>query len=209
MSTRGRFITLEGGEGAGKSTQAVLLADSLRALGQEVVRTREPGGTPGAEILRDLLLSARHDWAMPAEVLLHFAARAEHVARLIEPALAQGAWVICDRFADSTMVYQGHALCGNRNAIDALTAMLPVRPDLTVVLDVSVATTMRRLRDRGTAADRYERLGEGFFARVRQGFLDIAEASPERCVVLSGEGEFREVADTVLDTVRQRLGVPA
>lgn len=206
---RGRFITLEGGEGAGKSTQAARLAEALREQGLEIVHTREPGGAPGSEILRELLLSGRHQWAMPAEVLLHFAARAEHVAKLIEPALARGAWVVCDRFADSTMVYQGHALGADLAAIVALTKMLPVLPDLTLVLDVSVATTMRRLRERGTAADRYERLGEGFFARIRQGFLDVAEAAPQRCVVVSGEHGADTVASLLLNTVRQRLGVAA
>ena len=117
----GRFITLEGGEGAGKSTQARLLADALVELGLPVLRTREPGGAPGAEILRDLLLGGSVDWSAPAETLLHFAARAEHVEKTIRPALAAGMWVVCDRFYDSTMAYQGYGQGADRAAIATLT----------------------------------------------------------------------------------------
>ncbi len=173
-----------------------------------MIRTREPGGAPGADILRELLLSGRHDWAPLAEVMLHFAARAEHLARCIEPALAAGTWVVCDRFADSTMVYQGYGLGADRDAIASLTALVR-RPDLTLVLDVPVSTTQARLASRGTAADRYERLGAEFFQRVRSGFLEIAKAEPERCAVLSGMGDPDSVAAAIWQTVRQRLPVPA
>ncbi len=193
MPARGRFITLEGGEGAGKSTQAARLEAALQARGISVLRTREPGGSPGADILRELLLSGRHDWAPLAEVMLHFASRAEHLARTIVPALEAGTWIICDRFADSTMVYQGWGLGADRTAIAALTALLGIEPDLTLVLDVSVETTLARLSSRGLAADRYERLGAAFFTRVREGFRAVAEAAPHRCVMISGEDD----ADTV------------
>jgi dTMP kinase len=202
---RGRFITLEGGEGAGKSTQTVLLAERLRAAGHTVVATREPGGSAGADILRELLLSGRHDWAPLAEVMLHFAARAEHLARVVEPALAAGKWVVCDRFSDSTMAYQGYGLGADRTAIASLAGMMTTQPDLTLMLDVSVATTQSRLLSRGSAADRYEILGADFFARVRQGFLAIAAAAPERCAVLSGEGDLTDVADTIWNIVSGRL----
>src|SRR5690242_5980723 len=139
-----RFITLEGGEGAGKSTQARLLADALVQLGLAVLRTREPGGAPGAERLRELLLSGTIDWSPPAEVLLHFAARAEHVEKTIRPALAAGMWVVCDRFADSTMAYQGYGQGADRDMIAALTALLPIMPAVTLVLDVSEAVSVAR-----------------------------------------------------------------
>ena len=202
----GCFITLEGGEGAGKSTQARTLAEALRARGVPVLLTREPGGAPGAEILRELLLSGDVAWSLPAETLLHFAARAEHVESTIRPALAAGTWVICDRFFDSTMVYQGHALGGDRAAIASLSAMLGLVPDLTLVLDVDVATSVTRMRARGTAADRYERLGEAFFARVREGFLAVAAAEPGRCAVISAEADPRTVAARVWAAVQACAG---
>jgi dTMP kinase len=203
-----RFITIEGGEGAGKSTQARRLAEALQARGVSVLLTREPGGAPGAEVLRTLLLSGEVRWSLPAETLLHFAARAEHVETRIRPALAAGTWVVCDRFTDSTMVYQGHALGGDRAAIATLVGLLGLRPDLTLVLDVEVPTAVARMRARGAAADRYERLGEGFFARVREGFLAIAAAEPERCVVIDAAADPDVVAARVRDAVRERLRPP-
>ncbi len=205
MAPRGRFLTLEGGEGAGKSTQTALLARRLEAQGLSVLRTREPGGAPCADILRELLLSGRHDWAPLAEVMLHFAARAEHVARVIRPALEAGTWVVCDRYDDSTMVYQGYGLGADRAAIAALSRLIDLAPDLTLVLDVSVDTTQSRLASRGAAADRYERLGEAFFTRVRAGFLAVAEADPQRCAVLSGLGSVETVAERIWATVQARL----
>ena len=182
----GRFITLEGGEGAGKSTQARLLADALTERGVSVLRTREPGGAPGAEVLRELLLGGSVEWSAPAETLLHFAARAEHIETTIRPALASGTWVVCDRFYNSTMAYQGYGQGADRAMIAALTRMLGVVPDVTLVLDVSDAVAVERQLKRGADADRYERLDALFHARVRQGFRDIAAAAPERCVLLAG-----------------------
>lgn len=201
----GRFITLEGGEGAGKSTQARILAERLRAAGHEVVLTREPGGAPGAEMLRGLLLSGDVAWSLPAETLLHFAARAEHAERTIRPALAGGAWVVCDRFYDSTMVYQGYGQGADRAAIAALIGLLGLTPDLTLVLDVPVDVSMARMQARGAAADRYERLGAAFFARVRAGFLAVAASEPRRCVVVPAEGAADEVAETVWHMVARRI----
>lgn len=202
----GRFITLEGGEGAGKSTQARRLADALARSGLPVLRTREPGGAPGAEALRRLLLSGQPGFTPQAEVLLHFAARAEHVERTVRPALAAGMWVVCDRFADSTMAYQGYGLGGDRTVIARLSEMLGLVPDLTLVLDVAAEIGARRLAARGDGPDRYERLGPAFFARVNAGFRAIA-AAEARCEVLSAEATEDAVAARVLDAVHRRLGL--
>jgi dTMP kinase len=199
----GRFITLEGGEGAGKSTQARLLAEALRAEGRPVLLTREPGGAPGAEMLRGLLLSGEVAWSLPAETLLHFAARAEHVERTIRPALAAGTWVVCDRFYDSTMVYQGFALGGDRAAIATLAGLIGLRPELTLVLDLEVPAALARLRARGTAADRYERLGEAFFARVRAGFLAVAGAERARCRLIDAAAGPADVAARIRAVVAE------
>jgi dTMP kinase len=207
----GRFITLEGGEGAGKTTQARRLAQALAEAGLPVLLTREPGGAPGAEHLRALLLDGPIRWSPPAEVLLHFAARAEHVERTILPALAAGSWVVCDRFADSTMVYQGHGQGADRAAIATLTGLLRARPDLTLVLDVPVEVSLGRLAARGTAADRYERLGAPFFTAVRDGFRAVAAAEPGRCALLDAAPDEDAVAASILAAVRARLGaeIPA
>ncbi len=146
---RGRLITLEGGEGAGKSTQARMLADALCELGVPVLRTREPGGAPGAEYLREILLSGRIDWSARAETMLHVAARMEHVARTIRPAIEAGTWVICDRFHDSTMAYQGYGQGVDRGMIAALGDMVGIVPNLTLVLDVPRDVAIARLRERG------------------------------------------------------------
>jgi dTMP kinase len=203
--TRGRFITFEGGEGAGKSTQARLLADALGDLGVPALRTREPGGAPGAELLRELLLSGTIAWSPPAETLLHFAARAEHVEQTIRPALAAGTWVVCDRFADSTMAYQGYGQGVDRAMIATLTGLVGLVPDVTMVLDVSNAVALARLRSRGGAADRYERLDAAFHARVSDGFRAIARAAPERCVVVPADGPETEVHAAVMHALWQRV----
>ena len=204
----GRFITLEGGEGAGKSTQARLLADALVRLGLPVLRTREPGGAPGAEILRNLLLGDAVDWSASAEMLLHFAARAEHVEKTIGPALAAGMWVVCDRFFDSTMAYQGYGLGAERATIATLTGLLGITPDVTLVLDVSDAVAVARQLERGADADRYEKLDALFHARVNQGFRDIAAAAPERCVVIAADGPIDAVHAAIMQALRARLALP-
>jgi dTMP kinase len=196
-----RFITLEGGEGAGKSTQARLLADALCDLGLAVVLTREPGGAPGAETLRALLLSGSVAWSAPAETLLHFAARAEHVEKTIRPALDAGAWVVCDRFADSTMAYQGYGQGADHAMIATLTRLVGLVPDATIVLNVSDAVARTRLRTRGNAADRYERLDAAFHARVNEGFRVIARAEPQRCTLVPADGTEAEVHAAVMRAV--------
>jgi dTMP kinase len=201
----GRFITIEGGEGAGKSTQTRLLADRLASLGVPVLRTREPGGAPGAEILRRLLLSGEGDFSPAAETLLHFAARADHVDRSIRPALAAGMWVICDRFFDSTMAYQGYAQGADRADIAALSKMLALTPDLTIVLDAPVATTMQRLAQRGGQTDRYERLGPAFFADAAAGFRRIALKNQERCFSINADQDFSQVFQQIIGAVRARF----
>ncbi len=195
------FITLEGGEGAGKSTQAALLADALCARGLAVLRTREPGGSPGSELLRGLLLGGTIDWSSRAETLLHFAARVEHVEKTIRPALAAGMWVVCDRFYDSTLAYQGYGQGADRSFIEALTGLVGLVPDLTVVLDVPDAVGASRLRGRGGAADRYEKLDAAFHARVNAGFRAIAAGAPGRCAVVPADGEIASVHAAVMAAV--------
>jgi len=204
----GRFITLEGGEGVGKTTQAALLADALAAQRVTVLRTREPGGAPGAELLRGILLGGTVEWSAPAEALLHFAARAEHVEKTIRPALRAGTWVVCDRFFDSTMAYQGYGQGADRSVIAELSRLCGIVPDLTIVLDVPEAVALLRMRQRARAADRYERLDAEFHARVRQGFRAIAAADPARCVLLDASGDVRTVHTAVVAAAQARLGIP-
>ncbi len=200
MSHRGGFITLEGGEGTGKTTQARLLADALAARGLPVLHTREPGGTPGSEALRGLLLSGKIALVPLAETLLHVAARAEHVTRVIRPALDVGTWVVCDRFADSTMAYQGWGQGVNRERIAALAAMIGLVPDATIVLTASLATALARLRARGGEDDRYERMDAEFHARVAEGFRAIAAAEPDRCALVDADGPPAAVHAAILRT---------
>ena len=199
------FITLEGGEGAGKSTQARLLAAAIGRTGREAVLTREPGGTEGAEAVRTLLLSREHRWAPLAETMLHFAARADHVAGLIRPALARGAVVVCDRFTDSTVAYQGHGQGMTLDTIAALHAMVGLEPGLTLILTVSAAEAGRRLAGRPVAPDRYEVAGAAFHRRVAEGFAAVARAAPERCAVIDGDGSADQVHDAVWAAVSARL----
>lgn len=209
----GRFVTLEGGEGAGKSTQAQLLSERLRALGQEVVLTREPGGVPQGEALRELLLSGDRDrWSAMSEALMMYAARVEHWRLKISPALDRGAWVICDRFADSSMAYQGYAGALGADKIAALHKITlgDVQPDLTIVLDVAAETGLARAAERvaaaGEAATRFEKKDAAYHARLAAAFRDIAAANPQRCVVLPASGEKAAIADAIWRQVSSRLG---
>jgi dTMP kinase len=202
------FITIEGGEGAGKTTQARLLVEALTARGYPVLQTREPGGAPGAEKLRDILLHGP-GFTPLAETLLHFAARAEHAAVTIRPALAAGRIVVCDRFFDSTMAYQGYGQGADRARIAQLSDMIGLTPDLTLVLDIDTETAATRLRGRGTRPDRYEAENAEFHARVAAGFRAIAAAAPGRCVLLPAGGTQDALHNTVLAAVLARLGRPA
>jgi dTMP kinase len=204
----GRFITLEGGEGAGKSTQARRLAAHLSAQGIPVLVTREPGGAAGAERIRWLLLDEQ-GFDPVAEAMLMFAARREHVVATIRPALAAGMWVISDRFADSTRAYQchGQGVPGEVYRRLADLALEGLAPDLTLILDIPPDAGMARAAARGGAADRYERLDAGFHARVRAGFLAIAAAEPGRCAVVDATGDAEAVFGGIRAAVAARLGV--
>ncbi len=210
---RGRFITFEGGEGAGKSSRVGELADHLRRRGFEVVVTREPGGSPGAEAVRHVLLSGAAEAFGPlAEAILFAAARADHVDQTIRPALERGAWVISDRFYDSTRVYQGTTGDVPAEHVAALEeiAVDDVRPDLTVLLDVPAAIGMARAAARRGAdvADRFEKEEEKVHERRRRAFLTLARAEPKRFVVVDASQDPETVADAVWYGVCSRLGLP-
>ena len=207
----GRFVTFEGGEGTGKSTQIARLATRLGAAGLPVLRTREPGGTEEAEAIRRLLLEGRAErWTPTAELLLVAAARAEHLARVIEPALEAGVWVLCDRYLDSTRVYQGLAGGVGLDRVDRLQReVLGFRlPDLTIVLDLPVEVGLARRRAEGTAS-RFERKGRAFHERVREGFRRLAAAEPERIVLVDADRSVEEVEAAIVALVRARFGVEA
>lgn len=209
---RGRFITFEGGEGTGKSTQARRLADRLAATGAEVVLTREPGGSPGAEALRELLVEGAPDrWSAVSETLLFYAAREDHLERLIRPALRRGAWVISDRFADSTRAYQAAGGGAPPELIERLDAAVvgADRPDLTLVLDLPIETGLARARGRGEGEARFERKGAAFHRRLREGFLQIAAAEPSRCAVIDASADLDLVTEAVWAAVRMRFGIAA
>jgi dTMP kinase len=207
---RGRFITLEGGEGAGKSTQIQLLAGALRASGLAVLTTREPGGSPGAEDIRKLLVSGEPGrWTPPTEALLHYAARTDHLDRLVRPALDSGSWVVCDRFADSTMAYQGFGHRLGRDWVAALhrDVLKDFAPDLTLILDIPVEIGLARTTALGRGEDRYERMGKDFHERLRQGYLEIARAEPGRCALIDATGDVTAVQEAIRQAVSQRLEV--
>jgi dTMP kinase len=206
----GRFITFEGGEGAGKSSHAELLAQRLRALGIAVVVTREPGGSPGAEIIRHVLLSgAAKPLGADAEAILFAAARADHVTSLIEPALAQGRWVICDRFIDSTRVYQGALGDVDLRLIRSLerVSIGALRPDLTFILDVPAETGLARAKSRRGAADadRFERETLEFHQKLRAAYRELAAREPHRCLLIDTTESSAKVATQIWTAVSERL----
>ncbi len=210
--TAGRFITVEGGEGAGKSTQIRRLAAWLDGRGIESVATREPGGTPGAEAIRALLVTGDTDrWDAATEALLVTAARRDHAGKLIRPALARGAWVLCDRFADSTLAYQGYAGGLPFDGLTALTrfAVRDLTPDLTVVLDLpaeaGLARAGRRTAPGPEAESRFEGRDLRFHEAVRNGFLDIARKEPARCVVVDASAPADDVARQIAAVVESKL----
>ncbi len=206
---RGRFITLEGGEGAGKSTQMLRLANHLGDRGIDVVKTREPGGSPGAEAIRALLVIGDHDrWDPRTETLLHFAARADHIARTIEPALETGRWVVCDRFVDSTVAYQGFGQGVDRAFIEALTSTVlgDLRPDLTLLLDLPVEIGLARAAKRhGNDENRYETMDRAFHERLRLGFHEMAAAEPARFAVIDANADADTVQQRIETVVESRL----
>jgi dTMP kinase len=207
-AARGRFITFEGGEGSGKSTQVSHLADRLRVRGLEVVTTREPGGSPGAEAIRHLLLSGVAKSMGPeAEALLFAAARDDHVANVIRPALERGAWVVCDRFYDSTRIYQG--VLGNVdpkviNALERITVG-DIKPDLTIVLDLPVQLGLARARSRGEEPDRFEAEEIEYHDALRLAYRTLVEHEPDRCVLVDASAHPDAVAVRVWMIVMERL----
>ena len=203
------FLTIEGGEGTGKSTQAKLLAARLAATGLSVVQTREPGGTPEAEALRALLLNGEVGrWTAEAEALLNYAARDSHLQKVIRPALAADEFVLCDRFMDSTRAYQGYAGQCDMTLLDALESSIvgATRPDLTLIFDLDPAIGLARAKSRGDKSeDRYERKGLEFHQMLRGGFLSIARIEPARCRIIDAAGTVDEVASRVNAVVQRVL----
>ncbi len=206
--TPGLFVTFEGIDGSGKSTQARLLADHLTAQGHDVVLTREPGGSPGAEEIRALVLQGDPDrWSAQTEILLFTAARRDHLERTIRPALQAGKIVICDRFADSTRMYQGLSRGDLRQMVDDLHAlMIGVEPDLTILIDMDPANGLERALSRQTAEERFEDFGVELQAKMRAGFLSLAEEFSDRFHVIDGGRDIDSVARDVTARVTARLG---
>ncbi|SEQ08785.1 dTMP kinase [Thalassovita taeanensis] len=207
MSAPGLFISFEGIDGSGKSTQARMLADTLRAMGRDVVLTREPGGSPGAEEIRALVLQGDPDrWSAETEILLFTAARRDHLERTIQPALDAGKVVICDRFADSTRMYQGLSRGDLRATVDQLhTLMIGREPDLTILIDMDPATGLSRALSRKGLEERFESFGHDLQAQMRQGFLDLAAEFPDRITVIDGARAPDAVAADVTTIATARL----
>lgn len=200
----GLFITLEGGEGSGKSTQVGLLHELLQRAGRDVVVTREPGGVPSAERIRELLVTGKADaWDPLSETLLFYAARMEHMKKLIGPALAQGKIILCDRFADSTRVYQGIGKQVSMKFIDGLHALTlgSFAPDITFILDIDPKAGLARAARRAGHENRFESMDMAFHEKVRKGFLDIAKKEPGRCVVIDAS----QPSEAVHEHIRQQL----
>ena len=207
----GKFITFEGGEGAGKSTQSRLLADRLESVGETVLVTREPGGAPGAEEIRSLLVRGSITrWSPMTETLLHYAARREHLDKAILPSLDAGQWVISDRFCDSTMAYQGYGHELGRETVQQVNDLVigDFAPDVTLILDLPVELGLRRaMATKAGSEDRYERMDVAFHYRLRMGFLEIAQREPERCVIVDADRTVEEIHQTIFEAVKSRLGM--
>ncbi|PAU72790.1 dTMP kinase [Vreelandella alkaliphila] len=215
MSKRGRFITLEGGEGVGKSTNVAFVETWLQERGIEVVRTREPGGTPRAEAIRGLLLDPSFDEPLhsDAELLLMFAARAQHLAQKIVPALERGAWVICDRFTDATFAYQGGGRGIETDRIAQLEQFVQkgLFPDLTLLLDMSPDAAKERLegrlRDQQTQRDRFEQEQVTFFEAVRRAYLERAAAAPQRFAIVDAGQALDQVQASLAQALEERVAI--
>ncbi len=219
-SSKGKFISFEGGEGSGKSTQLKLLAETLSEAGISAVQTREPGGSPGAESIRSLLVEGETDrWDAQTETLLHFAARRDHLNKVILPALDNGQWVLTDRYADSTMAYQGYGHGVSKKAIHGFYQFIAgnMQPDLTIILDLPAEEGLARADARGDEQtsvvhqkeDRYERMGLEFHARLRDGFLDIARKNKKRCVVIDASKPIEEIQTNIQKLVFKRFRLAA
>ncbi len=205
--TPGLFITFEGIDGSGKSTQSLLLAECLRDNGYDVVHTREPGGSAGAEEIRSLVLEGEPDrWSAETEILLFTAARRDHLEKTIQPALQAGKIVVCDRFADSTRLYQGATRGELRDVVDQLHSLMIGRePDLTIIVDMDPATGLARALSRQTTEERFEGFGEEMQAKMRAGFLTLAQEFADRCVVVNGDQTVDVVATEIRAVALARL----
>ncbi len=207
MTALGLFISFEGIDGSGKSTQARYLAATLREAGHEVVLTREPGGSPGAEDIRKLVLEGDPErWSAETEILLFTAARRDHLERVITPAIEAGQVVICDRFADSTRMYQGLRAPGLRDKVDQLHGLMIGRePDLTVLVDMDPETGLARALGRQGSEERFESFGTALQEKMRSGFLEMAKTNPDRFAVIDGAQTERDVARDILAIVTPHL----
>lgn len=207
MTYPGRFITFEGIDGSGKSTQTKLLATRLQDEGFDIILTREPGGSKGAEEIRDLVLQGATDrWSAETEILLFTAARRDHIERTILPALAQGKIVICDRFADSTRMYQGISRGNLRALVDQLHhLMIPYDPDITILIDMDPEVGLKRAKARATAEERFEDFGLDLQQRMRSGFLELAREFETRIAVVDGNRDIVELAETIYQRVKLAL----
>ena len=219
-SNKGKFISFEGGEGGGKSTQLKLLAIALQESDIDVLETREPGGSPDAELIRTLLVEGETDrWDAQTETLLHFAARRDHLNKVILPALNKGQWVLTDRYADSTMVYQGYGHGVSKKAIHGFYQFIAgnKQPDLTIILDLPAAEGLARADMRANEKaikiqqkeDRYERMGLEFHSRLRDGFLDIARKNKKRCMVIDATKSIEEIQTNIRKLVFKRFRLAA
>ncbi len=207
MKKAGLFITFEGIDGSGKSTQVKLLAARLEEQGWDVLLTREPGGSKGAEEIRALVLKgAPERWSAETEILLFTAARRDHMEKLILPALAEGKYVICDRFIDSTRMYQGLRRGDLRTVVDTLTKlMIEKQPDLTIVIDMEPSIGHARAKSRETTEERFEDFGVGLQSKMREGFLQLAKEFPDRVRVVDGNQTIENLSDDIFDLVRERF----
>ena len=203
-ANQARFITLEGGEGTGKSTQIKLLASHLQSLGLDVLTTREPEGP-----IRNLLVNGDAEWLPQSEALLHFAARFEHLSNVVRPALAAGQWVVCDRFADSSMAYQGIVQGAGAGFVNELYQLVAgdFAPDLTLVLDLPIEIGLMRASERGVGEDRYERMGTAFHTQLRQAFIDIARMNADRCRLIDANRSIEAVSEHICSVVADRFGL--
>lgn len=203
----GRFITFEGGDGAGKTTQIRLLAERLERTKINFVRTREPGGCPASETLRNLLVKGDINWDPCSEVLLHYAARREHLVQTIWPAMNKNHWVISDRFSDSTVAYQGYGMDFDLAQIKAIhdAVVGSFKPDLTIILDVDPEIGVRRSKGFLSDENRYEKMGAALHQKLRDGFLDIAKAEPDRCIVIDASQDKDIIHDMIWHSISHRF----
>ncbi|AIL13046.1 hypothetical protein IM40_05245 [Candidatus Paracaedimonas acanthamoebae] len=204
----GKFITLEGGEGAGKTTQAAYIKEFLQSRGKHVLLTREPGGSPGAELIRGLLVDgAAYSWDALTEYLLFTAARRDHILKTIKPALEEGTWVVCDRFYDSSIVYQGYAKYVSLEILTTIYDFISegITPDLTLILNITPEVGLMRAHKRSSHEDRFEKMSLQFHQEIRKGFLEIAKDYPERCVVVNAEEEESQIRDTIIKVILSHL----